>query len=97
MEFLDGLQRDVGAIDQESEQWILSLLFDLAMDLQTDEQLARSVEIMQHNLAHPDDWIVLNNSMQVLHLIPRWRRPRRGLRRTLASHARRAGSGSPET
>jgi hypothetical protein len=22
---------------------------------------------MQHNVAHHDDWIVLNNSMQVLH------------------------------
>ena len=30
------------------------------------EQHARAVEIMKHNLADHDDWIVLNNSMKVL-------------------------------
>ena len=67
IEFMDRLQSEVAAIDQASTQWTLALLFDLTKDLQTAAQRARSVEIMQHNLAHHDDWIVLNNSMQVLH------------------------------
>ncbi|NND75019.1 MAG: hypothetical protein HKN44_08435, partial [Ilumatobacter sp.] len=67
MELIDGLQSEVASIDQASTQWTLALLFDLTRDLQTPEQRARSVEIMQHNLAHHDDWIVLNNTMQVLH------------------------------
>lgn len=67
MEFMDGLQSDVAAIDQASTQWTLALLFDLTRELQTSDQRARSIDIMQHNLAQHDDWIVLNNSMQVLH------------------------------
>ena len=67
IEFMDGLQSDVAAIDQPSTQWTLALLFDLTRELQTSEQRARSVTIMKHNLARHDDWIVLNNSMQVLH------------------------------
>lgn len=67
IELMDGLQRDVAAIDQASTQWTLALLFDLTSELQTPAQRARSVDIMKHNLAHHDDWIVLNNSMQVLH------------------------------
>jgi hypothetical protein len=69
IEVMDQLQNEVAAIDQASTQWTLALLFDLTKDLQTAAQYARSVEIMQHNVAHHDDWIVLNNSMQVLH---RW-------------------------
>ena len=37
------------------------------IDIQeSDEQRERSLEIMKHNLAEHDDWIVLNNTMQVL-------------------------------
>lgn len=66
MDYLDGLQREVAAIDQASTQWTLALLFDLTRSLMSDEQHARAVEIMEHNLADHDDWIVLNNSMRVL-------------------------------
>jgi len=66
MDFMDGLQSDIAAIDQASTQWTLALLFDLTKDFQSEEQLARSLEIMKCNLKEHDDWIVLNNSMQVL-------------------------------
>ncbi|MEL6751864.1 MAG: hypothetical protein AAFO70_07265, partial [Pseudomonadota bacterium] len=33
MDFMDGLQNDVAAIDQASTQWTLALLFDLTRDL----------------------------------------------------------------
>lgn len=67
IEFMDGLQSKVAAIDQASTQWTLALLFDLTRELQSPEQRTRSLDIMKHNLAHHDDWIVLNNTMQVLH------------------------------
>ena len=56
----------VAAIDQASTQWTLALPFDLTRDLHTPHQRARSVEIVKQNLAGHDDWIVLDNSMQVL-------------------------------
>lgn len=69
MEFMDRLQNEVAAIDQASTQWTLAILFDLTKELQSAAQRVRSVQIMQQNVAHHDDWIVLNTTMQVLH---RW-------------------------
>lgn len=66
MDFMDGLQSDVAAIDQASTQWTLALLFDLIVDLLSQQQWARAVEIMEDNVAHHSDWIVLSNSMKVL-------------------------------
>ncbi|MEO1397989.1 MAG: hypothetical protein AAFU56_03865, partial [Pseudomonadota bacterium] len=66
MEFMDGLQSDVAAIDQASTQWTLALLFDLTKSLLSPHQKARAIEIMRGNLATHRDWIVLNNSMKVL-------------------------------
>ena len=67
IEYLDRLQWEVAAIDQASTQWTLALLFDLTKELHSAAQRARAVEIMQHNLAEHDDWIVLNTTMRVLH------------------------------
>lgn len=86
MDFIDGLQGDVAAIDQASTQWTLALLFELTKDLQSDEQRARSVEIMQRNLVEHDDWIVLNNTMQVLF---DWSNDDPALRRWLRPHLHR--------
>ncbi len=80
MDFMDGLQSDIAAIDQASTQWTLALLFDLTHESLNEEQRARAVEIMKDNLAHHDDWIVLNNTMQVLF---DWSREDRALRRWL--------------
>lgn len=66
MDFIDGLQADGAAIDQASTQWTLALIFDLLVDHLSPDQHARAIEIMQDNLAHHSDWIVLNNSMKVL-------------------------------
>lgn len=66
IEFLDGLQSEVAAIDRASTQWTLALLFDYMVGLMTPRQRQRSVEIMQANLEHGTDWIVLNTSMKVL-------------------------------
>jgi hypothetical protein len=83
MELMDELQSDVAAINQASTQWTLALLFDLTKSLQTAAQRDRSLEIMKGNLASHDDWIVLNNAMQVLH---EWSLDDRALAEWLAPH-----------
>lgn len=107
VEYMDRLQVDVAELDQASAQWTLALLFDLTRHLQSDAQLARSVEIMQRNLVHHDDWIVLNNSMQVLHdwsdddpslaewLTPQLERLTRDRRKSVAARARKLLTASP--
>ncbi len=86
MDFLDGLQSDIAAIDQASTQWTLALLFDLTKGFQSDKQLKRSAEIMKRNLTEHDDWIVLNNSMQVLF---DWSKDDPTLRKWLKPHLER--------
>lgn len=66
MDFMDGLQSEIAAIDQASTQWTLALLFNLTKELLSDVQRARAAEIMKNNLGGHGDWIVLNNCMQVL-------------------------------
>jgi hypothetical protein len=85
-DFIDGLQTEVASIDQASTQWTLALLFDLMADRLSPKQRARAVEIMQDNLAHHSDWIVLNNSMKVL---GKWARADPELATWLLPHARR--------
>ncbi len=86
MDFIDGLQSDVAAIDQASTQWTLALLFDLVADRLTPEQRGRAIEIMQNNLANHTDWIVLNNSMKVL---GKWARDDADIAVWLTPHAHR--------
>ncbi len=86
MDYLDGLQSEIAAIDQASTQWTLALLFDLLRDLLSPKQRARAVEIMTENLAHHSDWIVLNNSMKVL---GKWAESDDELAESLRPHARR--------
>lgn len=83
--YVDRLQSEIAAIDQASTQWTLALLFDLLVDQLTDRQRARAIEIMRTNLEH-DDWIVLNNSMQVL---GRWASDDASIGGWLLPHARR--------
>ena len=101
MDYIDGLQSEIAAIDQASTQWTLALLFDLMRDLLSPTQRARAVEIMHSNLEHHTDWIVLNNSMKVLgawsqtddelaeSLLPHARRLARDERKSVASNARK--------
>lgn len=64
--YIDRLTTDIAAIDQASTQWTLANLFDVLARFMTPEQKAAAQAIMQRNLANHNDWIVLNNSMQVL-------------------------------
>lgn len=101
MDFIDGLQSDVAAIDQASTQWTLALLFDLMAEPLSPQQRNRAIEIMQNSLANHTDWIVLNNSMQVLGkwaendpglgewLLPQARRLAEDERKSIAKNARK--------
>ena len=53
MELMTGLQCEIAAINQPSIQWTLALLFDLTKELQTDAQLARSVDVRQRHGDEP--------------------------------------------
>ena len=64
--YIDKLTTEIAAIDQASTQWTLANLFDTLASYMTAEQRAAAQAIMQRNLANHTDWIVLNNSMQVL-------------------------------
>ncbi len=86
MGVMDGLQSEVAAIDQPSTQWTLALLFDLTRDRLSDGQHERALDIMKRNLAHHDDWIVLNNSMKVL---SKWATDDAELRAWLRPHLER--------
>lgn len=64
--YIDRLTDEISKIDQASTQWTLANLFDLLESYMSAEQKQKGQAIMQHNLASHTDWIVLNNSMQVL-------------------------------
>ncbi|MEO1044961.1 MAG: hypothetical protein AAFX04_05940 [Pseudomonadota bacterium] len=64
--YIDRLLKEIGALDQASAQWTLAHLFDCLREDMTTQQHASAQAIMQRNLVHHPDWIVLNNSMETL-------------------------------
>lgn len=64
--YIDRFIKEIGALDQPSAQWTLAKLFEALWRDMSDNQKQGALLIMKRNLAEHDDWIVLNNSMQVL-------------------------------
>jgi len=64
--YLERFLTEIAAIDQPSTQWTLAQLWDRLSDHLTADQRARATADMQRNLAHHDDWIVLNATMVTL-------------------------------
>jgi hypothetical protein len=64
--YIDKFINDISKIDQASTQWTLANLFDVLAQFMTPEQFEHAKAVLKHNLATHSDWIVLNNSMQVL-------------------------------
>lgn len=89
--YLEKLLTEIAAIDQASTQWTLATLFDLLSKDLSAEQRQRATIIMQHNLAHHQDWIVLNNSMDVLW---KWSKKDPELRPWLRPHIERLAQDS---
>lgn len=64
--YIDCFISEIGVLDQPSAQWTLAVLFDKLRGDMTPDQTAAATAIMRRNLAHHDDWIVLNNTMETL-------------------------------
>ncbi|MCG8440176.1 MAG: hypothetical protein MI723_00055 [Caulobacterales bacterium] len=84
--YIDRFIREVSKIDQASAQWTLAQLFSrLSNDMDT-AQRAAALTIMQRNLEHHDDWIVLNATMDSL---AEWAEEDAALRKWLRPHLER--------
>ncbi len=64
--YVDRFLTEVAAIPQPSAQWTLAQLFGSLRSHMSAEQIASAVRVMQRNLDHDNDWIVLNHTMQTL-------------------------------
>ncbi len=64
--YIDRLLNEISKIDQASTQWTMANLF-LRLDRNmSEQQRSQATEVMKHNLASSDDWIVLNETMRTL-------------------------------
>lgn len=84
--YTDRLLKEITRINQPSTQWTLAELFDLLKDEMTEEQRTLALSNMKANLEHHNDWIVLNNCMQIL---AKWTATTPGLREWLKPHLQR--------
>lgn len=66
--YINRLINEIGELDQASAQWTLARLFDQLKGEMTSDQRKKALLIMQRNLAHHNDWIVLNTTMETLYL-----------------------------
>ena len=64
--YIDKLLQEISQIDQASTQWTLASLFMMLEKEMTDDQIVTAKELMKNNLAHHQDWIVLNTTMETL-------------------------------
>ncbi len=106
---MDALIDEIGALDQASAQWTLPKLFAAAERDLTAEQRARAEALVRRNLAEHGDWIVLNNSIELLTrwagdsaelrgwLTPHLERLSKDPRKSVAARARKAAARLKET
>jgi len=64
--YMDRFLTEISQIDQASTQWTLSQLFDMLEKNLSPKQKYLAIQIMKHNLAHHNDWIVLNQTINTL-------------------------------
>ena len=64
--YIDRFLDEIAGIDQASTQWTLAQLFLLLEKEMDATQTRKAKEILTYNLAHQDDWIVLNVTMKTL-------------------------------
>lgn len=84
--YIDRLLTEIAAIDQASTQWTLANLFDMLSKDMSATQKDQAEKIMKNNLAHHQDWIVLNNSMETL---AKWSKKDEALKAWLLPHLER--------
>ena len=64
--YIDRLLTEIAAIDQASTQWTLALLYNTLAPFMSPAQRKSAIKVMKRNLEQNNDWIVLNNTMQIL-------------------------------
>lgn len=84
--YLDRFISEISLIDQPSTKWTIAQLFELLENDLTPEQLVQAKSIVKHNLETESDWIVLNNSMEVL---ANWTKSDPDLKKWLVPHLER--------
>lgn len=84
--YIDRFLTEIAAIEQASTQWTLASLFDNLSKELTEEQYQSAQKIMQKNLAHHQDWIVLNTTMATL---AKWAKKDESLRKWMIPHLER--------
>ncbi len=84
--YIDSFLTEIAEIKQASTQWTLANLFETLAAEMTEEQLKDAKTVLKRNLTTWDDWIVLNNSMQVLF---DWSRDDPALEKWLKPHLKR--------
>ncbi len=83
---IDGLLTEIAAIDQASTQWTLALLYNTLLAYMTPEQRKGALKVMKHNVDKHTDWIVLNNTMEILTI---WAQEDAALKKWLRSRLER--------
>ncbi len=87
--YTDRFLEEISGIDQASTQWTLAQLFLMLERHMTEVQRKQASDIMKHNLANHDDWIVLNQTMETL---GRWAKKDAKLANWLLPHLERLAS-----
>lgn len=64
--YVDRFLNEISKINQASTQWTLAQLFGMLEKKMTDAQIEKAKSILKVNLANHNDWIVLNQTMEVL-------------------------------
>ncbi|MDX1992245.1 MAG: hypothetical protein SF029_07640 [bacterium] len=81
--YVDRLLTEISQINQASTQWTLAQLFGELVDHLTTEQHRRALAVMQNNLTTSSDWIVINQTLQIL---AEWAKTDADLARWLEPH-----------
>ena len=101
VEHVDRVLDELGEIPQPSIQWHVAQVLDRLHGDLSEDQAGRATTLLQRNLAHSTDWIVLNVTMDVLTrwaahdprltewLAPQLQRLREDTRRSVATRASR--------
>ena len=84
--YVDRFLIDIANIDQASTQWTLAQLFGELEKHMHPDQISRAKALLTYNLAHHNDWIVLNTTMETL---ARWSNTDEKLRKWLIPHLER--------
>ena len=81
--YIDRFLNEIAQIDQASTQWTMSQLYGILEKHLSEEQKAKTTELMKNNLANHNDWIVLNATMDTL---GKWSKKNEELKKWMLPH-----------